>query len=364
MGCWNVACSISKVSIGHGDKVLFIPLMVNKDLKEAGVNGLTQMHYILDVDMYYKPFCLPIEAQYDDYGGLEKVVKTANTDAIEKLLGIKIQDFLKIVCQQEVGPKKFQKSPYYQMVKDLGGMFIHKEVYQELAKTSNLINSDRATPTILEKLGFTLEGKHPTDKSHGYEIWNHPENPDLRVLSSRDYYSSFCDKAGNRDNSIWFHTMQHFAELVMEKFGVALDLSQLDEGSQYDLNMDELSEKMKMYNQIKGKERKDQIKMLMKPENELFYDLLYSSPLSGRNRDIGGMQQIPLVSELYSEVAETKAAKKECTDFMSFYRSMYLMNCMLFPNLAGPQSGDQPATQRMLKAAMSVLDKKLKREEE
>lgn len=84
MGSWSVSCGISNISITHKQECYLIPLR-----KSTG-------------DRWnYLPATLPILGEYDDYGGLENIVKCANTKLIENTLGISIEEFVSFLVNGE-----------------------------------------------------------------------------------------------------------------------------------------------------------------------------------------------------------------------------------------------------------------------
>jgi hypothetical protein len=93
MGSFNVACSVSSLSINSGDEVLFFPLLPthfsSSRPHEVGVHST-----LIYSDCYFTPFCLPIRGKYNDYGSVEDVVHDANTRAIEEFFGITIDQFI------------------------------------------------------------------------------------------------------------------------------------------------------------------------------------------------------------------------------------------------------------------------------
>lgn len=103
MGSFNVACSVSNLSISSGTKVAFLPLLPSNYIfseygNEAVVNPIRKKSMILEPNEYFNPFCLPIIAQYNDYGSLENIVLDDNTKKIEEFFGITIQEFIDCVC--------------------------------------------------------------------------------------------------------------------------------------------------------------------------------------------------------------------------------------------------------------------------
>lgn len=98
MGCFNIACSISNLSIGYGERAYFIPLTPNiyRGNHLVGVKS-----YLTYPNSYYNPFCLPIEGYYNDYGTLENIIENENTKALEDFFGIDIESIVEIITRAQ-----------------------------------------------------------------------------------------------------------------------------------------------------------------------------------------------------------------------------------------------------------------------
>lgn len=112
MGCFNVACAISKISIGCYEPVVYIPLEMSKMYNTNLDNG---EHLLIYPWHFYRPLTLPIIGKYNDYGDVEDVEKNDNTKIIEEHFNMKIEDFV----DGDKQPKAVN-----------AGMFIHKEIYE------------------------------------------------------------------------------------------------------------------------------------------------------------------------------------------------------------------------------------------
>lgn len=117
MGCFNVACSVSNISISEGTECVYIPLVENRYRYKIGDGN----HLLIYPWCFYEPATLPIFGQYDSYGRLENIVRDYNVEVIEKFFEIEIDtifdDFPKPVSS---------------------GMFVHKEIF--LCLVSNQID--------------------------------------------------------------------------------------------------------------------------------------------------------------------------------------------------------------------------------
>jgi len=143
MGCFNVACSISNISINCGTRIAFIPL--EKVKYQNGPKGNISMIY---TNCIYCPVTLPIFGEYDDYGGIEDIVRCKNVEVIEKKFGMDIQKF----CDIDTMPYE-------------SGMFIHGEIYDLMVNKlvgefGKVDKGKYGDPTIEKQLAWLKEWKH------------------------------------------------------------------------------------------------------------------------------------------------------------------------------------------------------------
>ncbi len=125
MGSFNGACSVSNISIGSGDPVVFIPLEVVKHRNKIGDGN----HMLIYSHCFYAPATMPIFGTYDDYGGLENIEKDANLKIIEKYFDISFDSptYYDKSNKGIRGTEDF-KSPV------TSGMFIHREIFNTMIR--------------------------------------------------------------------------------------------------------------------------------------------------------------------------------------------------------------------------------------
>lgn len=122
MGSFNVACSISSISIGCGDDVAYIPLEVSRYPYKIGDGN----NFLIYPYCFYSPVTLPIFGSYDDYGGVEDIKRDANVELIEAYFDEKTED----ICGFRSGNVKPVCS----------GMFIHREIFDTLVKKCSQVD--------------------------------------------------------------------------------------------------------------------------------------------------------------------------------------------------------------------------------
>ena len=150
MGSFNVACSISNLSIHVGDPIVFIPLVPNVFPRSSGkhdflyrenIHKVGVQSLLLGAERYFYPLCLPIFGTYGDYGLVETVKKDSNTQAVEQFFGIDIEDFIRsIVCGRDIADY-------------MSDTFDHYAVNQEICRSYDYSFGEG----WLEKMGFDFD---------------------------------------------------------------------------------------------------------------------------------------------------------------------------------------------------------------
>jgi len=149
MGCWSVACSVSKLTINSGDRVVFIPL-IPSDENIRNYPGhehhlVGKQSHLVYSNCFFNPLTFPIRGHYNDYGGLEDIDDDANTKAIEKYFGMSAPDFIDTVernyCREYLSDQK----------KIIGNLVKNTEDFNSCGK-----NRDKLTKAFMKKMGFTI----------------------------------------------------------------------------------------------------------------------------------------------------------------------------------------------------------------
>lgn len=166
MGCFSVCCSMSKLSIKVGDKVIFIPLIPNEN-----TSGFM---YIYAQELFV-PFCLPIVGTYDDYGGIENIEKNESTDILEDFFGIPIEGIMQILTS------------------------VRKDVYDSMSPISryfledpDILDFHYPFEKVLKKIGFVecgLDAYGPIFKTDYCEVSKDSDKRYKIVFFSKEKYN-------------------------------------------------------------------------------------------------------------------------------------------------------------------------------
>lgn len=151
MGCFDVSCGISGITIKHGDDALLLFLIPFTQYPESArerkveiEQGVQQVFNEGPLGMYM-PLCLPIRGKYNDYGSLEDIVEDETLEALEKFFGAKFGQIIEAVRRGKYGTMHDEEI--------LG-------IYGNGLKVSRY-NDSKVTPEWLETAGFTeKDGKY------------------------------------------------------------------------------------------------------------------------------------------------------------------------------------------------------------
>lgn len=105
MGCFDVSCGISSITIKHGDPALLLLMIPYTEYAQSTENLGDKIeieprlqHVFNEGPLgMYMPFCLPIRGKYNDYGSLEDVVRDETVLALENYFATDIGTILNIL---------------------------------------------------------------------------------------------------------------------------------------------------------------------------------------------------------------------------------------------------------------------------
>lgn len=384
MGCFNVCCSISNLSIGCGDKVKFIPL---KPVNEKPYIVESMLMYL---NCYFNPALLPITGYYNDYGSLENIERDDNVLAIEKYYGVSIEEFLNTITEYSDGNEY-----------GLGGMFVLDEVYTkmvEYALKDNLLYNKYIEVEVLEEFGFRKVDEdeqffiHPHYKylyrndKYGYDLFignygatllptdekqyavvdyrdinelkakwvkltkedisTFPIDEDNKLSKEeqfnliKDYlerkfgYTIGFSKTGNSYN-LYSHKDLH--DTFLELTGVDVDIDYLKEIYAMDKELDKAINEIKMFK-----------------SNGVNYSF-------GISRLYSTATKWAMLDKVYQEDILNGKLKVNMRELRAFESSMFSCNRFYFPAMNGEQCGNDKASKMLLDVSSKIIADRLKK---
>ncbi len=127
MGSSNVTCLASKLSIGHNDEIVFVPLISVDNTGETYMIGSSSLVSNNPTKYSFKPLTLPLFGRYNDYGGVQALEETAGTTQLRKQLEKPLEDWLAQICGYGEESPTIGTEP-------ISGTFVLREVYNEAVK--------------------------------------------------------------------------------------------------------------------------------------------------------------------------------------------------------------------------------------
>lgn len=111
MGCFDVSCGISSMTIKHGDPALLLLLIPQTDYPDSVdlIKGKVQIETGLSQVFnegpqgLYMPFCLPIYGKYNDYGSLEELVEDETLKSITKYFNATFKQIVSVIHRGRYG---------------------------------------------------------------------------------------------------------------------------------------------------------------------------------------------------------------------------------------------------------------------
>lgn len=390
MGSFNVSCSTSNLSISYGDKIMFIPLTVNKYF--SNLNSLKTSQFIYNDDIY-QPFLLPIEGIYNDYGGVEDIVHNENTKLIEKIYGYTIEEIIDSICE---GSKLKQKDDFFE-VPNLGGMFVLKEIYDDL-KIMDLkgygpecitvdsleYNGDKeVVKSFLEKWGFVFKemGIQNSFKDRDCEVYekngvlvklneyNIEIGDDVHgAYSAKDFIKQWNKRTNDTISLEDIRSISYKKQKIQELF-------EEKPKSVSDKNFDNILESIleDMESDKKETPKETEQKKMSKEDIEMFKEIEEDrKKMNKRNliKDISrdlGLRNWRNISSVYIEnYIDTKNEMilDELIEFTYYNTMLVCGNIMYKPSCGGLQDGGSGVSNYIAKSILKVSKKQVKEYEE
>ena len=194
MGSFNIAGTMSNLSISPGDKVVFIPLILTHPeyANAAIVKGSTSLVSNSGASMFFCPRFLPIIGKYADYGSIDDIDYDENVQYIEEYFGISIYEFMQQITRNQWGDKKAKciDDEKTEELYGLSGMFELYSVYQDMVKFNKLQNKALdgldLDIRVLELMGFKRQKRSTGDPRYS-KYYAHSGIEDYAVFSDGEF---------------------------------------------------------------------------------------------------------------------------------------------------------------------------------
>lgn len=371
MGSFNVACSISKISISSGTRVAFFPLVLSRYKEQITIR---EPYLCTPMDLLV-PITLPVFGRYDDYGSIEDIEETPNTKYIEEYFNISIKEFIdSIVCSRS--PTCYLSATYNIFTSNKIKEAIHPEIGYATFGHSYLINLG------FERLhafnGAYYDFKH---KNLPYLVklignYNYPPTYDI-TPKLLDFGYEIIDVDGN---IVSRHTgYDCIQQLLLDFYELTGYYIHIDRKHQETVKLlhnasgmfvhGEIYEHMSHeystgFNSFDIKKSLEKSRLEYNKNDKLFSpagispdSLLY---LSSYGTIWTLFREWGLFKEIYVKGVLNGDIDADIENYYNFYKNMYSTSNMFFPTTMGEQCGNHKLTKILLEKSLEIVDRKIK----
>lgn len=362
MGSFNVACSISNLSIDCGVETVYLPIFpsrYNKVDMGVGVQSMLTYPYC-----YFSPLTFPIKGEYNDYGNVEELQKDVNTEHIEEFFGISIEEFLAVVsCAR-------------------GNSVVdgHDDMFRVFAINNTLMEyKKKFDDAFMLELGFVKDGKRfkfgefqytvelvsipnpikeHREKETGFVIYDKDDNEVVRGRAydaKKDVQDEFFKLTGwhinvSKENQTRVKILQGTSGMYIIKSvydGLVKSFSgeghwgaMVKENGSFEQRYDKAVEKMK---ENESDEPTMQLLESMRWDSDEYF------------RFYGEWTHF---KEMYWKSFAQKDFKAIDSEYRKFYYGMYSANRFFFPAMNGEQCGNLEAEKVLARATIGAINAK------
>ncbi len=381
MGCFNVACSASKLTIGCGQKIVLFPLKIREEYTpECSWSKIHNPYYntanFVSNDGPFgicQPFTLPIFGQYNDYGCVEEIEENEHTKYLEKYFGTSIYNIAEYFCRACCdGEEMIKNFPDPDKLKGIAGMFVLREVYDEYVKASLhemkrtvYYNAPMDIP-MLENLGFTYVEDSKNERFN--KIYIHPSTKDY-VMMSDERWSHIGkvndDGTYTEVNTSTYHP-SYVAEAWPKETGQTLKLDHLKDiplhqneslkfhdkyAASNGISLDDIHKELyELISKRQTKKNKERQFFLIEQITSMCN---YTSDMDNR---FWGKTFIDTYKQLFIDNHECISTLM--SDYHLFYYIMFASNKLFIPSMHGFQHGDEDADIIVNEIALKIANQR------
>lgn len=406
MGHFSYSCQLSGLPITSGTKCAIVPMLPRGNFHDNGEAyfrkfGKSNFCSNEGVNVFFNESLFPIFGEYNEYGGIENIIKDDNVKCLEEYYELSIEDICTVLCDdrkeefneggdfcESVGILK-KKNPKHMQLLRMSIVWLHADFYNKLSKEKTGNNFwdklDIGVPSLLKKLGFKFVEKTKKDRYNqlfekgGLQIYS--DGNWISVQTTNSIYSlsdlkKYCEKKGVHVEIEPLNSMS-YCEQIYECIIPELETFHDGEGrweSERVINL-LLGDKHKIGNKTTESGLKAfMVKLAIKSIEKGVEDsqIKADKSLEELKEDLKLLNKQALKEE--KEIpAESitefyfKKIKEEGGDFLrsniadwhkvkGFY---YSMGKYLYPIGTSPQDGDLKGVKAVLESALAVINKEI-----
>jgi hypothetical protein len=366
MGCFNVAGTMSNLSIGHGDKVVFIPLLQSCYSKKEGmlpIGAETMLVGDNGASMFFSPFCLPIVGEYNDYGSVENIVRDGNVEYLENYFGISIEQFMEQIsrnwCQDD--DVECKTPELTKELRSLAGMFEDFDVYKKMAAhfkfKDSAFEKSRLSTDVLEKVGLVLNTDISTNDKRFNEYYSFDDTKDFALFSDGSWMNLMDMKQKKVICSVY--SLSCLEENLLEHGYKLKNTEQFKNITETELRLKKILIDRKKI-ESKMEETMKQIKIVDKDSAYMSRLMSTMSALSCRKILLfDGVYALKKWTTFSFVLDEVDDFFEPLLDLLAFNSMMYSTNNFFFPAMNGEQHGNEDASKVLYEACLKITNDKI-----
>ncbi len=192
MGHFSYSCHLSGLPITSGIKCAILPILPKSNFYDFGEERLKEFGKSCFIsndgpNVFFNELSFPIFGEYDDYGGIEEIIKDDNTKCLEEYFDLTIEQICQVLCDgrkdefpqggQFCASTKILKkdNARHMMLLRASVVWYHAGFYENLSKTPSSRwkdDLDLGVPGLLEELGFKYVKDRKGAKDSNEERYN------------------------------------------------------------------------------------------------------------------------------------------------------------------------------------------------
>jgi hypothetical protein len=418
MGSFSYSCQLSGLPITSGVKCAIVMMLPNGenyyDNSEKHYRKYGSSHFCSNdgPNVFFNEYAFPIFGTYNDYGGIEDIIKDDNTECLEEHFGLSIEDICTVLCDNRKDEYYKENNRYCESAKILdkdnslhmlllktSAIWLQGDFYKKLStKFGGEDNKlDIGVNGILTKLGFNFIGKNKEKERYNLEY----EKDGLKIYTDGNWINipkesiydlkalkRWCNKQGvvidiTTLNSMGYHEqvyecilpeLENLARgdrwnterVIHLLLGNKSDIQR--HFSDFDFEIYVLSNRIKALEKGESEEEDDAVTKLInaisqsKSESEeKTLDQLKIELEELTNLKKKENKPKKHLAELYfSKIKEKEGfLKTNIVEWHSVKSFFFPLGKYLYPIGTSPQCGDREAVQTFLETALSTLKEEI-----
>ncbi|MEY3501500.1 MAG: hypothetical protein RL308_3173 [Bacteroidota bacterium] len=250
MGSFSYSCQLSGLPITSGTQCYIVPMLPKKRYDTEYEIGSPMYCSNDGVNIFFQELSFPIRGKYNDYGGIENIVKDDNTLCLEEYFGLTIEQIVSVLCDNRKdidGSDKYsdtnsivdRNNAKHLLLMKCSLTWIHAEYYDKLFN-NNIVDKysdlNIGCDVVLKSLGFKFNKKVNKERFNleyekdGLKLYSDDRwMGDIQVYSLTDL-KEYCLKHGVDIDISRYENKTYYEQIYETYIGVTDDITERHQG--------------------------------------------------------------------------------------------------------------------------------------